>query len=429
LYGAIRAGDPERFGELLVDTQERPASAGPATSTAIAVNGGEAVAYALKQIEPEVVAAYPITPQTLIIEKFAEYCADGLVRTEYINVESEHAALSACVGASAAGARAITATAGPGLALMFEMLGVASGMRLPIVMHLCTRALSAPLNILGDHSDAMAMRETGWVMLSGSSPQEAYDLALVAQTIAEHPDVMLPTANLVDGFMVTHAVERVDVLPDDVVREYVGEYEPETSLLAEGSTATYGALDFRDYYFEHRRQQEAALYRSRPIVEQALKRFGEISGRDYNILEPYRMEDAEVVLVLLGSAEGQAHAAVDAARATGLKAGALRVRLFRPFPTKAVAEALSGARVVGVLDRAIGFGSVDNPLLSDIKSTLWTQSNRPLTKGFVYGLGGRVVTLGQFNQAFDELRSALESGEVPLEPTYLGLREDGEVSE
>jgi pyruvate ferredoxin oxidoreductase alpha subunit len=184
---------------------------------------------------------------------------------------------------------------------------------------------------------------------------------------------MLPTANLVDGFMVTHAVERVDVLPDDVVREYVGEYEPETSLLAEGSTATYGALDFRDYYFEHRRQQEAALYRSRPIVEQALKRFGEISGRDYNILEPYRMEDAEVVLVLLGSAEGQAHAAVDAARATGLKAGALRVRLFRPFPTKAVAEALSGARVVGVLDRAIGFGSVDNPLLSDIKSALWTR--------------------------------------------------------
>jgi pyruvate ferredoxin oxidoreductase alpha subunit len=416
----------------LVDTRERPVSddaVEAAPSTAIAVNGGEAIAYALKQIEPEVVAAYPITPQTLIIEKFAEYCADGVVRTEYINVESEHAALSACVGASAAGARAITATAGPGLALMFEMLGVTSGMRLPIVMHLCTRALSAPLNILGDHSDAMAMRETGWVMLSGSSPQEAYDLALVAQTVAEHPDVMLPCANLVDGFMVTHAVERVDVLPDDVVRDYVGEYEPETSLLAEGSTATYGALDFRDYYFEHRRQQEAALYASQPVVEASLKRFGEISGRHHQILEPYRMDDAEVVLVFMGSAEGQAHAAVDAARAAGVKAGALRIRLLRPFPVDAIAEALSGARVVGVMDRAIGFGSAVNPLLADIKSALWSRTDRPLMKGFVYGLGGRVVTLGQLNQALGELVSAFESGEESTTTTYLGLREDPESAE
>ncbi|MBT4073928.1 MAG: pyruvate ferredoxin oxidoreductase [Chloroflexi bacterium] len=416
----------------MVDTRERPVSddaVEAAPSTAIAVNGGEAIAYALKQIEPEVVAAYPITPQTLIIEKFAEYCADGVVRTEYINVESEHAALSACVGASAAGARAITATAGPGLALMFEMLGVTSGMRLPIVMHLCTRALSAPLNILGDHSDAMAMRETGWVMLSGSSPQEAYDLALVAQTVAEHPDVMLPCANLVDGFMVTHAVERVDVLPDDVVRDYVGEYEPETSLLAEGSTATYGALDFRDYYFEHRRQQEAALYASQPVVEASLKRFGEISGRHHQILEPYRMDDAEVVLVFMGSAEGQAHAAVDAARAAGVKAGALRIRLLRPFPVDAIAEALSGARVVGVMDRAIGFGSAVNPLLADIKSALWSRTDRPLMKGFVYGLGGRVVTLGQLNQALGELVSAFESGEESTTTTYLGLREDPESAE
>ena len=414
----------------MVDTQDRKVKDGVATSTpstAMAVNGGEAIAYALKQIEPEVVAAYPITPQTLIIEKFAEYCADGLVRTEYINVESEHAALSACVGASAAGARAITATAGPGLALMFEMLGVASGMRLPIVMHLCTRALSAPLNILGDYSDAMAMRETGWVMLSGSSPQEAYDLALVSQTIAEHPEVMLPTANLVDGFMVTHAVERVDVLPDDVVREYVGEYEPEVSLLAEGSTATYGALDFRDYYFEHRRQQEEALYASQAVVEEALKRFGEISGREHKILERYRMEDAEIALVFMGSAEGQVHAAVDAARDAGLKVGALRIRLFRPFPTDAIAEALSGASVIGVMDRAIGFGSVDNPLLSDIKSALWERSDRPLTKGFVYGLGGRVVTLGQIKEAVEELKAALETGEVSTNTTYLGLRQNGEI--
>jgi pyruvate ferredoxin oxidoreductase alpha subunit len=287
--------------------------------------------------------------------------------------------------------------------------------------------LSAPLNILGDYSDAMAMRETGWVMLSGSSPQEAYDLALVSQTIAEHPEVMLPTANLVDGFMVTHAVERVDVLPDDVVREYVGEYEPEVSLLAEGSTATYGALDFRDYYFEHRRQQEEALYASQAVVEEALKRFGEISGREHKILERYRMEDAEIALVFMGSAEGQVHAAVDAARDAGLKVGALRIRLFRPFPTDAIAEALSGASVIGVMDRAIGFGSVDNPLLSDIKSALWERSDRPLTKGFVYGLGGRVVTLGQIKEAVEELKAALETGEVSTNTTYLGLRQNGEI--
>ena len=190
----------------------------PAPGEALAINGAEAVAYAMRQAEPDVVAAYPITPQTLIIEKFSEYVADGLVRTEFVEVESEHAAMSACVGASVAGGRAATASAGPGLALMFEMLAVASGMRLPVVLHLATRAFSAPLSILCDHSDVMAMREQGWIIMSGANPQEAYDQAVLAHKIAEHPDVMMPFANALDGFGVTHVVERVDVMPDDVVQ-------------------------------------------------------------------------------------------------------------------------------------------------------------------------------------------------------------------
>ncbi len=406
----------------MVETVVKP-SVRTASSASIALNGGEAVAFAMRQLEPEVVAAYPITPQTLIIEKFAEYVADGKVRTEFVTVESEHAALSACVGASAAGARAETATAGPGLALMFEMLGITSGMRLPVVMHLCTRALSAPLNILDDHSDAMAMRETGWVMLSGSSPQEAYDLSVVAHSIAEHPDVRLPLAHLLDGFSVTHSVERVDVLPDGAVKEFAGEYEPEFSLLTPGAAMTYGAMDFRDHYYEHRRQQQGAMEEALPVTQEALRRFADLSGRKYNIIEPYQMDDAEIALVFMGSVDGLMRSAVDAARRRGVRAGALRVRLLRPFPTVAVAEALGGVLSVGVFDRAISFGAGTNPLAGDVMAALWGEPARPLLKSFVYGLGGRVTTQRVLEAAIEELRSAAETGSITPGTVYLGLRE------
>jgi pyruvate ferredoxin oxidoreductase alpha subunit len=392
-------------------------------ANALAINGGEAVAYALKQIEPEVVAAYPITPQTLIIEKFAEYCANDEVRTEFVAVESEHAALSVCVGAAAAGGRAVTATAGPGLALMFEMLGVASGMRLPIVMHLCTRALSSPINILGDHSDAMAMRETGWVMLSGSSPQEAYDQAIIAHVIGEHRDVMLPVANLIDGFTVTHAVERVNVLDDLTVHEIAGDYQPAHSLLSRGGPVTFGAMDARDFYFEHKRQQADAMERAVHVAAETLDRFAELSGRRYRLIETYRLDDAAIALVLIGSLEGQVRAAVDAARERGLRVGVLRVRLLRPFPARLVANALRSTPVIGVLDRAIGFGSPGNPLFSDVAVTMSREPDRPLLKSFVHGLGGRVTTQRALQQAIDQLAEALRTGRADDAPTYLGLRE------
>ncbi len=400
-------------------TTRKPVISVPAPQ---AINGGEAVAYAMRQIEPEVVAAYPITPQTFIIEKFSEYVADGLVASEYINVESEHAALSACVGACAAGGRAQTATSGPGLALMFEILGVASGMRLPLVMHLCSRALSAPINILCDHSDAMAMRESSWVMMFGSNPQEAYDQAIVAPTIAEHADVKLPIANVLDGFTVTHSVERVDVLPDEVVKSFAGEYEPEQWALQPGGGATFGGLDANDFYFEHKRQQVEAMDNSLEVTRQQLARYSELSGRDMSLIEEYMLEDAEIALVVLGSSEGMVRVAIDKARADGLRVGMLRIRLFRPFPVADVRRALSKVAAVGVLDRAIGFGAPGNALLQDIVTTTRTMPNRPMVMDFVYGLGGRATPKQLFREAIDHVIESMEQGQEPEKPFYLGLR-------
>ncbi len=396
-----------------------------ARAEALALNGAEAAAYAMRQVEPDVVAAYPITPQTILIEKFSEYVADGLVRTEFVEVESEHGAMSACVGASVAGARAATATAGPGLALMFEMLAVASGMRLPIVLHLATRAFSAPLSILCDHSDVMAMREEGWVMLAGANPQEAYDQAVLAHKIAEHPDVMMPLANLLDGFAVSHVVERVDVLPDDVVKGFVGEYEPENYMLKPGSTGTYGAWAFKDFYFEQKAQVNEAFKNALPVTIEALEAYSKMSGRQLNILEPYRLDDADVALVFLGSADGAIKAAVDAARDRGIKAGALRIRLYRPFPQEAVAEALGNVKAIGILDRALAIGSPGHGLYLDVLSAVSTQSGRPAMKSFVYGLGGRDPEKEQFDEAIRLIADPATRERAPEETAYLGLRDGG----
>ncbi|MDP6055391.1 MAG: pyruvate ferredoxin oxidoreductase [Dehalococcoidia bacterium] len=387
-----------------------------------AINGGEAVAYAMRQIDPEVVAAYPITPQTFIIEKFSEYVADGLVNTEYINVESEHAAMSACVGATAAGGRSQTATSGPGLALMYEMLWVASGMRLPVVMHLCSRSFSAPLNILCDHSDVMGMRESSWPMLIGASPQEAYDQAVVMPTIAENKEVMLPSANVLDGFTVTHSVERVEVLPDEVVKAFAGEYEPDIWALEPGSTATFGMLDANDFYFEHKRQQVEAMKNSLEIIRTQLNAVGEITGRPMNLIEEYLLDDAEIGLVVLGSSEGMVRAAINEAREAGIKVGMLRIRLFRPFPVADVRKALEGIGAVGVLDRAIAFGTPGNSLLQDLATATRTMPNRPLLMDFVYGLGGRATPKFQFREAIGHVLKMNESQVEPEEPGYLGLK-------
>lgn len=396
----------------------------PIKGTPVAMNGATLVAHAMRQVHPDVVAAYPITPQTVITETFSEFVANGEVLTEFVAVESEHAALSTCIGAAAAGARAQTATSGPGLALMWELLGVASGSRLPIVMHLCTRALSAPLNILCDHSDAYGMRETGWVMLFGENGQEAYDNAIQAVRIAEHPDIHLPTANLLDGFVVTHCVERAELLPDKVVQEFIGPYEPAVSLLDTTRPVTVGAYDSHDYYTEHKRQQVEAMAQALPIVQRVAQEYGDLTGRYYDLLDPYRLEDAEVAVVLLGSTAGTARYVVDQLRADGVKAGMLRIRCYRPFPSAEVAEALRNVSQVAVLDRGLALGAPGNPLFADVCSALFTHGVTPPIYDFVYGLGGRATPPAQFRHAFQ----AMLKGELlPGATSYLGLQERGEL--
>ncbi|MFN3973861.1 MAG: pyruvate ferredoxin oxidoreductase [Dehalococcoidia bacterium] len=388
--------------------------------TPVAMDGGTLVAHAMLQSRPDVVAAYPITPQTLITEAFSQFVANGQVHTEFVPVESEHAALSVCIGAAAAGARAQTATSGPGLALMWELLGVASGMRLPIVLHLCTRTLSAPINILCDHSDAMGMRDTGWIMLFAENGQEAYDQAIIAVRLAEHPQVLLPVANVLDGFIVTHCLERALLLPDRVVADFVGEFKPFHTLLDIHHPVTFGALDFQDFHMEHKRGQVEGMTCAQGVLESLFQEFGEISGRFYKLVEPYRLEDAEVALVVLGSTAGTVRAVVDRLRRDGLRAGMLRIRSFRPFPTQEVASALAHVQAVGVLDRALAPGASALPLFAEVASALACHALPKKTVGWAYGIGGREALPDQIESAF---RSLVNPSTPPGFAGWLGLRE------
>ncbi|MFN2120239.1 MAG: pyruvate ferredoxin oxidoreductase, partial [Anaerolineales bacterium] len=271
-----------------------------------AIAGDEAFATAMRQINPDVVAAYPITPQTETVEFFAEYVADGLVDTNYVTVESEHSAMSACVGASAAGARVMTATCANGLALMWEIVYIAASLRCPIVMSLVNRALSGPINIHCDHSDVMGMRDSGWIVLFSESGQEAYDNAIQAVRIGEHPDVLLPVAVCQDGFITSHAMERVEIYEDTDVKGFVGEYRPQWSLLDLEQPKTYGPLDFYDYYYEHKRQQVEAMEQAQRVILEVAEEFNHKFGRSYALFEPYRLEDAEVAVVVANSTAGTA---------------------------------------------------------------------------------------------------------------------------
>ncbi|MBI4202613.1 MAG: pyruvate ferredoxin oxidoreductase [Chloroflexi bacterium] len=391
--------------------------------TPVALDGATLVAYAMRQVRPDVVAAYPITPQTVITEAFSEFVANGEVETEFIQTESEHAALSACIGASAAGGRVQTATSGPGLALMWEVMYVASGNRLPIVMHLCARALSAPLNILCDHSDVMGIRDAGWVILLAETAQEAYDNAIQAVRIAEHPEVMLPVASVMDGFITTHGVERSEVLPDEAVAEFVGTYRAPYSILDVAHPVTVGPLDFHDFYFEHKRQQIEAMERAREVVCQVAEEYGTLTGRCYGAVEPYRMEDAEVATLVIGSVAGTLRTVVDDLRRQGIRAGMVKLRCFRPFPGRELAALLGGVGVVGILDRSISPGGAGHPLFTEVSSALCQRGCAPRMRSFVYGLGGRTPAPAQFRQAYGDLLADRQLGAEASAPVYLGLRE------
>jgi pyruvate ferredoxin oxidoreductase alpha subunit len=396
-----------------------------AVSTKMALDGAHAASQAMRQINPDVVAAYPITPQTAVVQTFSQYVADGEVDTEFMAVESEHAAMSACVGAAAAGGRVMTATAANGLALMWEVVYIAASMRLPIVMTVVNRALSAPLNIHCDHSDSMGARDAGWIHLYSETAQEAYDNLIQAVRIAEHPDLLLPVMVMQDGFITGHGVERVEVLDDTAVQGFIGTYAPKYSLLDVDHPTTFGAWDMYDYYFEHKRQQTDAMSKAMQVIVDVGKEYGETSGRSYGIYDAYAMDDAELAIIVLSSAAGTARTTVKELRAQGVKIGLLKPRVFRPFPAQELADALKDVKAVAVLDRSISFGAMDGagPLFLEVCAALFAAGLRTKAINYIFGLGGRDIFPQHFEQVAADLQDVAATGKVKSLVSYLGLRE------
>jgi len=391
-------------------------------SKVMAASGNEAAAEAMRQINPDVVAAYPITPQTELMHKFAEYYSDGLVDTELILVESEHSAMSATVGAAAGGARAMTATSANGLALMWEIVYIASSLRLPIVMPVINRALSGPINIHCDHSDTMGTRDSGWIQIFSESAQEAYDNTALAFRITENKNVLTPAMVTLDGFILSHTLERFEIIEDEQVKEFLGEYEPDRYLLDVEHPITMGPLDLQDYYFEHKRQQYEGMSHVLPVIEQVFEDYGELSGRKYGLIEAYKMDDAERAVIVMGSTAGTAKVAVDQLREMGEKVGLIKIRVYRPFPADALLEAMKDLKAVAVLDKAMSLGTYGGPVYGDIRSILYGSGLSLPVMNFIYGLGGRDVDLEQITQAFDELKTVIKTGKAPLQTGFLGLR-------
>ncbi len=381
-----------------------------------AITGAEAAAHAMRQINPDVVAAYPITPATPIAETFAKFVADGDVDTEFIRVESEHSAMSAVIGASAAGARAMTATASVGLALMFEVVNAAAGLRLPIVMNVANRALSAPINIHCDHGDSMACKDACWIQIYSETNQEVYENTLLAMRLAEHAQVQLPAMVMQDGFVTSHNLEKVRLYPDDVVKNFVGEYKPQTKLLDIDNPICVGPLQLFDYFFETKKQQSDAMKVAKSEYLNVGKELSKITGNEYRYFETYQIEDAEAVVVVLSSTAGNAKEAVDNLRKEGKKVGVLKPILFRPFPYEEVAMVLHNVKNIAVMDRSESFGA-NAPLFSEIKNALYESTSRPKIQSCIFGLGGRDIFVKDIENIFNQL---LE--EKTIENRYIGCR-------
>jgi len=389
----------------------------------IPLTGDQAVATAMKQIDPDVVAAYPITPQTEIVMYFSNYVANGQVSTELIPVESEHSAMSACVGASAAGARTMTATSANGLALMWEIVYIAASLRLPIIMPVVNRALSGPINIHCDHSDTMGARDSGWIQIYCESGQEAYENTILAVRIAEHKDILLPVMICQDGFITSHAVEGVRLFEDKLVKGFVGEYKAAHPLLDVDNPVTYGPLDLQDYYFEHKRQQSESMKGVLKIMPDLFKEFEKTFGIKYDFIDTYKLEDADIAVIALSSTAGTSRGVIDELRGQGIKAGLLRPRVFRPFPREKILAALKNVKAVAVLDRAESFSAEGGPLYTEIKAALYDSDIKPLVANYIYGLGGRDIFPDDIKKAYSDLGTALKNKKVSNPINYLGSRE------
>ena len=392
----------------------------------ICISGNEAVAYAMKQINPDVMGAFPITPSTEIPEYFAKYVANGEVNTEYVTVESEHSSMSVCIAAEAAGARSVSATSSCGLALMYELLYVAASNRLPITLACVNRALSGPININNDHSDSMGARDAGWIQMYAESNQEAYDNFIMAMPVGEN--VRLPVMSCMDGFITSHAVENIELLETEAVRKFVGEYKPENYLLKKENPLAVGPYDISAYYMEHKVMQAEAMKAVKARILEVAAEFEKISGRHYGLFEEYQMQDAELAIVLIGSSAGTAKAAIDKLREDGVKAGLVKIRVFRPFPGEELAKVLSKTKAVAVLDKSEGFSANGGPLFAETRSALYDLEKRPHLIDIVYGLGGRDFKTEDAEKVFTRLADVAATGVTGPIYSHLGHRTKGETT-
>lgn len=386
------------------------------------LSGNEAVAIAMRQINPGVVAAFPITPSTEVPQYFASFVNDGLVDTEFVPVESEHSAMSASIAASAAGVRAMTATSSNGLSLMYEMLYIAASSRTPVIMSCVNRTVSGPLNIHNDHSDSMGARDAGWIQVYGESNQEAYDNIIIGTKVAEDPNVMLPFMNCYDGFITSHSVENIELMEDEEVKAFVGDYNPEYALLK--SPVAYGPLSLQGYHFETKRHQAEGMKNAKEAILKYSAEFEKITGRKYELFEKYKLDDAEVAIVVIGSTAGTAKYTVDQLRAKGVKAGLLKIRVFRPFPKEEIAEALKNVKAVAVMDKTHSLNDAGAPLFLEVRSALYDLETRPMLVNYIYGLGGRDVKTSDIESVYNDLAEIVKAGKVDNVYRYLGLIEE-----
>ncbi len=387
------------------------------------MSGNEAVAHAIKQVEPDVMPAFPITPSTELPQFVSNFIANGEINTEFIPVESEHSSMSAAIGASAAGARALTATSSCGLALMWEVLYVAASNRLPICMAVVNRALSGPLNINSEHSDSMGARDSGWLQIYAENNQEAYDNFIQAYRISEHKDVLLPIMICQDGFITSHAVENITLEDTELVKKFVGEYDPEHYLLNPEEVMAVGPYAVSNYCMEAKKAQAEAMIRAKQVILDVAKEFGELTGRKYGLFEEYKLRDAEYAIVAIGSACGTIKDAVDKLRKKGRKVGLLKVRVFRPFPGKEMAKALKKCKAVAILDRCESYSANGGPLGSELEAAFYRNKNVSEVINYVYGLSGRDLTVKQVENVYDELAEAAEHGAKNEKYRYIGLRD------
>lgn len=386
------------------------------------MSGNEAVSYAIRQINPDVMPAFPITPSTEIPQMVSTYIANGEMDTEFIPVESEHSSMSAAIGSQAAGARSLTATSSAGLALMWEELLLAASNRMPLVLALVNRTLSGPININCDHSDGMGARDTGWIQIYAENNQEAYDNFIQAYPIAEHKDVHLPVMICQDGFITSHAVENIELLEDEAVKNFVGTYEPEEYLLNPGKPIAVGPYSASNYVMEAKKNQEIALENSKAVIIKVAEEFKKLSGRGFGLFETYRTEDADYIMLLIGSAAGTAKQAVDDLREKGKKVGVIKLRVFRPFPGKELAEALAGCKAAAILDRCESYNGNGGPLGSETDAALFRSKVMITTVNYIYGLAGRDFTVEEAYAVFDELEAADKEGKQVEQYQYIGLR-------